>query len=140
MAFLLDTNFVSECRKKLKADKGVIAWQDQTPREKQFISVITLLEIKMGVRTAKDREFARILQAWYDKQIIPYFKGRILNIDRSVAEARSALKTTRTIPAYDALLAATAFCHGFVLVTRNTADFKDTGVTVLNPWTTDTQS
>lgn len=33
------------------------------------------------------------------------------------------------------LIAATAVVHDLILVTRNIADFDDTGVTVLSPWT-----
>jgi toxin FitB len=34
----------------------------------------------------------------------------------------------------DALIAATALVHGMAVVTRNVADFKPTGVPLINPW------
>ncbi|HEY5430732.1 MAG TPA: PIN domain-containing protein [Solirubrobacteraceae bacterium] len=34
----------------------------------------------------------------------------------------------------DSLIAATARIHGFIVVTRNTDDFKGCGVTLINPW------
>lgn len=34
----------------------------------------------------------------------------------------------------DALITATALVHGMTVVTRNVADFKPTGVTLINPW------
>ncbi len=34
----------------------------------------------------------------------------------------------------DALIAATAMVHGLIVVSRNVADFKPTGVALLNPW------
>ena len=34
----------------------------------------------------------------------------------------------------DGLIAATAIVHDLILVTRNVGDFKDTGVSVINPW------
>lgn len=34
----------------------------------------------------------------------------------------------------DALVAATALVHGMAVVTHNVADFKVTGVTLVNPW------
>lgn len=37
------------------------------------------------------------------------------------------------MPAVDSLL-ATALHYGFVLVTRNESDFRNSGVTLLNPW------
>jgi predicted nucleic acid-binding protein len=66
MAYLLDTNVVSELRKAHKADKKVSAWQAAIPVEEQFISVISLLEIRMGIRRVrtKDTAFADILNPW----------------------------------------------------------------------------
>ncbi len=32
------------------------------------------------------------------------------------------------------MIAATALVHGMTVVTRNVADFKASGVPVLNPW------
>lgn len=55
-------------------------------------------------------------------------------MDQAVAEAASELSAGRTLSPHDALLAATALVHGLTLVTRNVADFEDTGVPVLNPW------
>ena len=40
----------------------------------------------------------------------------------------------RTLPAIDALIAATANTHELTLVTRNVKDFIHTPVTVINPW------
>jgi predicted nucleic acid-binding protein len=39
-------------------------------------------------------------------------------------------------PIVDAVLAATAFQHDLVLVTRNVRDYEDLGITILNPWET----
>lgn len=40
----------------------------------------------------------------------------------------------RTLPVSDGLIASTALVHGLVLVRRNTKDFKDLGVSLLNLW------
>ena len=59
---------------------------------------------------------------------------RILTIDDAVATAWGQLMARRTFPVPDGLIAATARVHNLTLVTRNVADFADTGVDVVNPW------
>ena len=41
--------------------------------------------------------------------------------------------------AADMLIASTCRVHDLTLVTRNTRDFANTGITVYNPWTDETQ-
>jgi predicted nucleic acid-binding protein len=40
----------------------------------------------------------------------------------------------RQRPVVDAVIAATAFKHDLVLVTRNVKDYEDLGITILNSW------
>jgi predicted nucleic acid-binding protein len=40
----------------------------------------------------------------------------------------------RKMPAFDSLIAATVLVHNLVLVTRNIADFVNSGVELFNPW------
>ena len=62
------------------------------------------------------------------------FRLRLLAVDVEVADAWGRLSAIRSVPAIDALLAATAHVHGLVLVTRNTADVSRLGVRTLNPF------
>ena len=78
--------------------------------------------------------FATVLESWYRDQLKPAFEGRVLPIDLEICEHASALLSHRTREAADCLIAATALVHKFTLVTRNTADFSDTGITLVNPW------
>jgi len=52
-----------------------------------------------------------------------------------IAMQWAQISAVRTLPTIDTLLAATAIVHDLTLVTRNTKDFTDTGVKILNPWT-----
>ncbi len=139
MSHLLDTNVVSELRrvKAGKADPRVTAWAESVPVASLFLSVITMLELEMGVLLIERRDPAQgaILRAWFDGQVLPAFSGRILAVDTAVAHRCAKLHVPDPRPERDALIAATALTHSLTVVTRNVADFEPTGVGTLNPWT-----
>lgn len=101
-----------------------------------FLSVITILELEMGVLLSERRDPAQgaILRAWLDGQILPAFSGRILAVDTAVARRCAKLHVPDPRSERDALIAATALTHGLTVVTRNIADFEPKGVGTLNPW------
>lgn len=76
---------------------------------------------------------AAALEAWL-ADVAEAFGPRVLGVDAAVAAAWGRLSAIRSVPAIDALLAATAAAHGLVLVTRNTADVDGLGVRLLNPF------
>src|SRR5271165_5480237 len=136
MALLIDTNVVSELRKKGACDPNVVAWQAKASGTQWFISAISLMEIRRGILMArrKDAAFAELLEAWYETKVKPTFEGCILPIDLAVSERCSTLLSERTRSMADALIAATAYVHDLTLATRNLADFADCGVKIVNPW------
>ena len=136
MAFLLDTNVLSELRKKSRCDPKVKAWQSSVSIESCYVSVISLMEIRHGILSAARRntEFADILQEWYEQQVKKSFASRTLPLTLEISERCSELLAGRTRGLADNLIAATALIHQLTLVTRNIADFSDTGVKILNPW------
>ena len=134
--YLLDTNVVSELRKASKADQRVVAWTERTDVLFMHLSVISVLEIRMGILSLqrKDKEQADILNNWLSRQVIPGFTERILPVDLPVALRCAELHVPDPRSDRDALIAATALAHGLTVVTRNVKDFQPTGVTTLNPW------
>ena len=134
--FLLDTNVVSESRRRERADPAVVAWADTVAVSQSYLSAITLLELELGILRMERRDTRRgaSLRAWLDGQILPRFDGRILAIDTPVALACARLHVPDPRSERDALIAATALCHKMTVVTRNTDDFAATGVTLLDPW------
>jgi len=136
MAFLLDTNVISELRKKHRCDPNVGRWQSGFAAESCYLSTITLMEIVHGIERTqkKDPPFAAILNDWYQHQIIPAFRERTLGVTPAIAEASGKVMALRTRSTADCLLAGTALVHSLTLVTRNESDFSDTGVRVVNPW------
>ena len=134
--YLLDTNVVSELRKAKKANHSVTKWAQPLPSASLYISVISLLELEMGIllMERRDQEQGAILRAWMDRHVLPTFSGRILAIDTTVAQRCAALPVPNPRSDRDALIAATALVHGLTVATRNVADFEGMGVGVLNPW------
>ncbi len=139
MTFLLDTNLVSELRKPAgRAAPAVHDWARQQITSELFISVITVLEVEIGVRRVERRDESRglVLRRWLEGDLLVAFAGRILPIDVTVARHAAAMHVPDPRPERDALIAATALAHAHIVVTRNTADFEALGVELLNPWQT----
>jgi predicted nucleic acid-binding protein len=134
--FLLDTNVISELRRPDKANRNVIAWASAIPAASFFLSAISILEIELGALliARKDAAQGAVLRTWIDDQILPRFEGRILAVDTVVAQRCAHLHVPNPRGERDALIAATAMVHGLTVVTRNVADFEPIGVTLLNPW------
>ena len=136
--FLLDTNVVSELRKVAsnRADMQVTAWASATPGERTFLSAITIFELERGVLLMERRDPAqgKVLRHWLDNHILVNYAGRIIPFDAGIARRCASLHVPDPKSDYDAMIAATALEHSLIVVTRNTEDFKETGVTLLNPW------
>lgn len=130
--FLLDTNVVSAGR---KGDPAVASWVRSSGRGDLCISVVTLGEIVRGVnmRYRRDPVAAAHIARWLREVRLSY-ADRVFDIDDRIAEEWGRIDAIRTRSMPDGLIAATAIVHGMTVVTRNVADFADTGVAVVNPW------
>ncbi len=134
--YILDTNVISELRKARKTHPNVKKWAEPLPSASLYISVISVLELEVGILLVdrRDKQQGAILRAWMDGHVLPTFSGRILSIDAAVAQRCAMLHVPNPRSDRDALIAATALVHGLTVATRNVADFERTGVSVLNPW------
>jgi hypothetical protein len=136
--FILDTNVVSELRKAKagKADGNVTTWATGQAPAALFLSVMTVLELDLGVLQVERRDPRQgaVLRAWLEQHVLPAFSGRVLPVDTAVARRCAMLHVPDPRSERDALIAATALVHGMTIVTRNVADFEPTGVPVLDPW------
>ena len=138
MMYVLDTNVLSELRKVRlgTADANVAAWAESVDAAALFVSVISVMELELGVLAIERRDATQgaMLRAWLDQQVLPEFAARTLPIDTAVAQRCARLHVPDKRGERDALIAATALVHGMAVVTRNVADFKPTGVVTVNPW------
>ncbi|WP_442594976.1 type II toxin-antitoxin system VapC family toxin [Parapusillimonas sp. JC17] len=138
MMYVLDTNVLSELRKVRlgEANGNVTAWTDSVDAADLFVSAVTIMELELGVLSIerKDPVQGAMLRSWLEQCVLPEFSERTLPIDTAVAQRCSRLHAPDKRGERDALIAATALVHGMAVVTRNMADFKPTGVTIVNPW------
>jgi len=133
-AYLLDTNVLSETRKK-KADAGVMAFLESADSSVLYLSVLTIGELRKGIaaKMRTDPAAAKALAAWVEGLEVG-FADRILPIDAPTARLWGDWSADRPRPVIDTLLAATAAHHSLTLVTRNTRDVSGLPVKVHDPW------
>jgi toxin FitB len=133
--YLIDTNIISEIRKRDRCDPRVAAWYSSLDDESVYLSVLVLGEIRRGIERVRptDPAQARALEAWLN-QVNRSFADRILQVDQAVADTWGRMSAGRPLSTVDALLAATAKVNGMTLVTRNSADLRGLDVPVLNPF------
>ncbi len=136
MSYLLDTNVVSELSRR-KPAAAVLKWLDQVPYQTIYLSVLTVGELRQGVERLVDGEQKERLRRWLEADVPAWFGERFLPITPAIADrwGRLVAESRRSVPEVDSLLAATALHHDLRLVTRNEADFRLPGLTVINPWT-----
>ena len=134
--FLLDTNILSELRRPHKANPHVLQWAAKSNLCDMYLSVISILEIEMGILRVQRHDVAQanILFDWLESHILRQFQGRILDVDIAVARCCAALHIPNPQAERDALIAATALTHHLTVVTRNTKDFIATGANLFNPF------
>lgn len=135
MTYLVDTNVLSELRRKNPAPQ-VVNWFSRCPSAGLYLSVLTIGEIRKGVEMLNDPTRKAALHQWLSVDLPTYFSGRILPVDSRVCDRWGRMLATvgRPVPAIDSLLAATAAEHNLILVTRNVKDFIALPVTTIDPW------
>jgi len=134
--YLVDTNIVSELRKRQQTNVGVQAfWQAVAP-DALYLSVFTIGELQRGaekLRARGDLPQAQLLTQWL-AQVEYHFAGRVLPFDTDCAHVWGRLMVPDPQHPIDKQIAAIALIHDLTVVTRNVADFAGTGVALLNPF------
>lgn len=130
--YLVDTNIVSEARRGSAQATG---WLRSVNPASVHLSTLTLGEIMRGIalKQKSDPKTAGHLTEWLRKLRHDH-ADRILAVTDQISVEWGRIAAIRPRGDIDGLIAATAIVHDLILVTRNVADFEDTGATVINPW------
>ena len=136
--YLIDTNVISEARKKDKADAGVLAFfRGVTSRaEPLYLSVVTVGELRRGVELIRHRgdiPQADLLEHWL-QTILKNYQDNILGFDAEAAQVWGKLRVPNPEHELDKQIAATALVHDLTVATRNVVHFQATGARLLNPF------
>ena len=141
MAWLLDTNVLSEIRKP-RPEPKVVTFVSGTPLDELYVSAVTLAELRFGIDLLSHGSAQRAnLSQWLTQTIRPMFNDRVLPVTEDIMFRWRVLmedgrKSGHTFSQPDLIMAATALQHGLTVVTRDRSDFDRAAVPVVNPWET----
>lgn len=141
VAWLIDTNVISEMMRP-RPEPRIAAFLDSIAEDGLGLASVTVWEILDGIGRldpgARRRDLARQFQDLVDE----LFEDRIVDWTLADAQACATIMEDKRrqgealddhVP--DAFLAAAAATRGLVIVTRNTGEFRNTGVETVDPWT-----
>ena len=133
--YLLDTNVLSELRKRERCHARVRRWFAAVEDDAVFLSVLVVGEVRRGIELIRRRHAvtARALDRWL-RGLERRFEERILPVTAEICDRWGRIGLEQPLPPIDGLLAATAVHHDLILVTRNVTHAKRSGADVLDPF------
>jgi len=135
MAFLLDTNVISELRKRERCKPSLTQWFSTVQADDLYVSVLAVGELRRGIALLRRRDIrgATVLDRWL-REIERRYGDRILPVTLEICRIWGGMSLDRPLAPIDGLMAATAVHHGMTLVTHNVEDVERSGLGVLDPF------
>ena len=134
---ILDTSVLSEVFRP-HPDTRVAVWMESLADD-VAITAITLAELLAGVRRLPNGRRRETLSTAVNTTVQTYRSTRVPAFDSSAAEHYATILAAREhaglpISTADAQIAAICRAHGASCATRDTKDFAQTGIELINPW------
>jgi predicted nucleic acid-binding protein len=133
MAFLLDTNVVSELRRP-RPHGGVLAWLQTIDDADLYLASVTIGEIQAGIELSREQDASKAaeIEQWLNRVCDTF---SILPMDGPAFRCWARLMHRQSDTLYeDAMIAAIAKVHQLTVVTRNVSDFRRFDVPLLDPF------
>lgn len=135
---LLDTNVVSALMAPMPPP-AVVEWANSRPTETLYLSTVTIAEISYGLRVLPEGKRRRDLGGRFHRFVARGFALRVLAFDEEAAHLYGELmgdrrRLGRPMSVLDGQIAAIARANRFALATRNTRDFEECGLEILDPF------
>lgn len=135
---ILDTNIISELMRPQPNDL-VVQWLDQKETSHLYLTTITLAEIRYGLAIMQNGKRKQHLSNQFEAYVDQTFEGRILDFTSKSATQYSIIMSHRKqsglpMSMADGQIAAIAIEHHFSIATRNTKDFEQCGLELINPF------
>lgn len=135
---VLDTNVLSELVRPVPEPK-VLAWVEAQSMDALFSTAISRAEMLYGVRILQDGRRRESLLREVEAIFSTDMAGRVLPYDEAAADAHAEIAAQRRVlgrpsSQSDLMIAGIVRSHGATLATRNTRDFQDCGIALVDPW------
>jgi toxin FitB len=135
---VVDTNVISELA-RLTPDPGLLCWLDSLEISDVATTAVTAAELRYGVARLPDGHRKQELTVVIRGILTEDFHGRVLPFDEGASVRYADIvagrqRIGRPIGVADAQIAAICRDLDGILATRNTADFEETGIGLIDPW------
>lgn len=136
-AVVLDTNVISELM-RAEPDSRIEGWVREARPDLVYTTSVTLAEVRFGIARLPTGRRRTLLAAAAD-DVFDAFADRVLPFDAAAAGHYADIVVEREhagvpIAGFDAQIAAICRSHRVALVTRNTDDFEQLGLDLIDPW------
>ncbi len=124
---------------RVAPEPAVLHWLNASDASQLCLATITIAEISYGLQILPEGQRRQTISARFEQFIEQGFAHRVLAFDIASAflygeimARRKRLGRPLSIP--DGQIASIAKAHNMIVATRNTADFEETGIELINPW------